>query len=63
MENRARVSWKHPAASAVGGASNPGGWHALVPDAVREQPGLRLVHATGPGDVLVIESIQRPSEN
>ena len=47
----------------VGGAVSPGGWRALVPNAVREQLGLRLVNATGPVDVLVIDSIQRPTEN
>ena len=47
----------------VGGAADPLGWRALVPDAVREQLGLRLANATGPVDVLVIDSIQRPTEN
>ena len=50
-------------ASVIGGASIPGGWRALVPTAVREQLGLRLVSATGPVEVLVIESIERPTEN
>ena len=31
--------------------------------ALREQLGLRLVPETGPVDTLVVESVQRPSEN
>jgi uncharacterized protein (TIGR03435 family) len=46
-----------------GDAVAPGGLSALVPTAVREQLGLRLVNASGPVRVLVIDSVQQPTEN
>jgi len=50
-------------AGAQGGATAP---HALAPSlftAVQEQLGLKLESAREPGDVLVIERIQRPTQN
>jgi uncharacterized protein (TIGR03435 family) len=43
---------------AVGGPDAPG-----IFQAIREQLGLKLVPAKGPVDLLVIDHIERPTEN
>jgi uncharacterized protein (TIGR03435 family) len=44
------------------GATNPSDFPSLT-TALQEQLGLKLESTKGPVDVLVIESVQRPSEN
>jgi uncharacterized protein (TIGR03435 family) len=46
-----------------GVASMPGGVSAMLPAAVSDQLGLKLVAARGPVEVLVIDSVQLPTEN
>jgi uncharacterized protein (TIGR03435 family) len=48
-------------ATAPLGASDPGG--PFLREAVEQQLGLKLESAKGPVDVLVIDSVQRPTEN
>ena len=52
-----------PVGFAGGIAGSPGGLTSLVQVSVREQLGLRISVATGPVDVLVIDSVERPTEN
>jgi uncharacterized protein (TIGR03435 family) len=54
-----RPATADPGASAAVGASDAPG----IFQAIQEQLGLRLVPAKGPVDVLVIDHIERPSEN
>jgi uncharacterized protein (TIGR03435 family) len=52
------VEWIAP-----GNSENPPSDGASLPSALREQLGLRLQSQTGPIDILVIDSAERPSEN
>jgi uncharacterized protein (TIGR03435 family) len=49
--------------SGSGTAPSPDLEGASLFTAIEEQPGLKLVSAKGPGQVLVIDHIERPSEN
>jgi uncharacterized protein (TIGR03435 family) len=53
-----RPSTTDPGAPAIGAPDAPG-----IFQAIQEQLGLRLVPAKGPVDVLVIDHVERPSEN
>ena len=47
----------------VGAASSPDGESVSLFSAIEEQLGLKLIPAKGPGQVLVIDHIEHPSEN
>ncbi|MEI9812039.1 MAG: TIGR03435 family protein [Acidobacteriota bacterium] len=62
-----RLLFDFAAAAAALRSADPAGQPAFAPpslfDAVREQWGMRLVRGEGPLNVIVVESVERPTEN